>query len=147
MLSFLPFFMSWGLPALCAAGAVAALVFAPPGAKRVLLEVCAVVGVASAVYGHGARYEQALCEARLAAIDAANLKAIADAQSRERARSAAESAEAARQIDALAQQKEAADADAADLRKALEKMAADDPGAANAPLPPLLLRAIRGSAR
>lgn len=147
MLSFLPMFMSWGLPALCAAGAVAAFVFAPVGAKRVLIEVCALAGVASAVYGHGAAYEQALCDARISAISAANSAAISAAQSRERDRAAGEAQELRRQLDALAADKAAADGAAADLRADIARMAAADPGAANAALPPLLLRAIHGSGK
>ena len=158
MLSFMPALFSWGLPALAVAAAVAAFVFAPVGSKRTLIEIALAVGLASAVYGHGATYEQALCKAEISQITAAqqkeidairiaNANAMAEAQAAAHAKADQDAAALKSTVDALDAEADA-DQDAIDqLNGDLAAMVAADPKAAAAPAPPLILRAIRGNAK
>ena len=118
------------------------------GAKRTIAYVLfgLAIGLACLFIGSrsGGALEREVCRAKLEAIAAANQHAIDDAKETERKRTAAETATINEQIDQLAQAATDAAAENADLRKALAIMAAKDPHAAAAPLPPMILQAIKG---
>ncbi len=93
----------------------------------------------------GAALEREVCRAKIEAIAAANRKAIDDAREAERRRTADQVKAANKAVDRLAAEKDGADREAADLRAELLRMQEADPKGSGQPVPPIILKAIRGA--
>ncbi|MDR3427807.1 hypothetical protein [Silvimonas sp.] len=143
---------SWIVPVLCIAAGVAALIYVPSPLKHYVIAALAVAAVTSQIYAAGyqsaetswkGRYDAMVAQntATLAQINAANLKAEADAVTEASAQAKADAANLRAALDKQAQEK--AQDDLA-YQQALDEIAGAQ-GDADLGAPELILQAI-GSA-
>ena len=142
----LSLFLSYGLPALCAGGAVAALIYVPYPLKRLALEALAIVAVCSTIYGHGRLAADAEWQAKIDQIKIANLKAIDEAEKHVREANNANETALKNELNELEIKRAAAAEEAQALRGKIAA-APVDVHAFDAPAHPLILEAIRGARR
>jgi Tfp pilus assembly protein FimV len=134
---------------LAVAAAVAALVYVPSPLKHYAVAACLCAALASQIYAEGYHHADAGWQARydrqIAAINDENEKAVIAAEQKARAEAAANAANLKAQLDDLARQKAASDADLAAAQALIDAAPQDaKPDGPDAPAPAVILDAIRG---